>query len=66
MTLIGKFAGLAALAAFGAYHRYRLIPSLTDENAGTLNRSVRREIAVMMLVVILGGFLAYVPTPQMS
>lgn len=66
MTLIGKFAGLAALAAFGAYHRYRLIPNLTDENAGTLNRSVRREIAVMMLVVILGGFLAYVPTPQIS
>jgi len=65
VTLLGKFAGLVALAAFGAYHRYRLMPGLTAGNAVTLNRSVKREIAVMMLVVMLGGFLAYVPTPHL-
>ncbi len=63
-TLLGKVAGLAALAAFGAYHRYKLVPGLTVSNGGMLQRSVKREIAVMILVVMLGGFLAYVPTPH--
>lgn len=63
LTLVGKLAGLIALAAFGAYHRYRLMPSLgSDQRA--LTRSVTREIAVMMFVIMLGGFLAYVPTPH--
>jgi copper transport protein len=64
VTLLGKFAGLVALAAFGAYHRYRLLPRLSANGVGTMNRSVRREIVVMMLVIMLGGFLAYVPTPH--
>ena len=64
VTLLGKTAGLASLVAFGAYHRYRLLPRLNDSTFDSLERSVKREIAVMLLVVMLGGFLAYVPTPH--
>jgi copper transport protein len=64
LTLLGKVTGLAALGAFGAYHRYKLLPRLTAVSGGVLQKSVKREIAVMILVVMLGGFLAYVPTPH--
>lgn len=64
VTLLGKTAGLAALAAFGAYHRYRLLPRLADATLGAMQRSVKKEITLMIFVVMLGGFLAYVPTPH--
>lgn len=67
VTLLGKAGGLAALAAFGAYHRYKVLPRLNDSSSRlALNKSVRSEIGLMILVVMLGGFLAYVPTPHIQ
>lgn len=59
-----KIAGLLVLVGFGAYHRYALLPRLIPaEPAGgvALGRSVRGEIGVMLLVILIGGLLAYVP-----
>jgi copper transport protein len=59
-----KIAGLLVLVGFGAYHRYALLPRLTPAEPGggvALGRSVRSEIAVMTLVILIGGLLAYVP-----
>jgi copper transport protein len=66
LTVIAKIIGLLVLVAFGAYHRFRLLPRVFagDFQCG-FSGSVRREIVVMIAVVMLGGFLAYVPTPQM-
>ena len=58
-AMLGKIAGLLLLAAFGAYHRYRLIPGGKPVGA-----SVRREIAVMIATVMLGGILAHIPAPR--
>ncbi|HEX6575899.1 MAG TPA: copper resistance protein CopC [Gemmatimonadaceae bacterium] len=64
LTLLAKIAGLGVLFAFGAYHRSRLLPRLaTEGTAIALRRSVRAEIAVMIVVILIGGFLAYVPVP---
>jgi copper transport protein len=64
-TTLAKVAGLMVLAAFGARHRYRLLPRLAAaQGGGELLRSVRAEVAVMLLVVLIGGFLAYVPPPS--
>ena len=64
--VLGKTAGLLALAGFGAYHRKRLIPQLTAVAEGgevTMRSWVAREIWVMLVVILLGGMLAYVPPP---
>ena len=64
--VLGKTAGLLALAGFGAYHRKRLIPQLAAAAAGgevTMRAWVAREIWVMLVVILLGGMLAYVPPP---
>lgn len=63
---LAKTAGLLALAGFGAYHRQRLMPRLaTATNGGVvaMRVSVSREIWVMLVVILLGGLLAYVPPP---
>ena len=64
---LAKTAGLVALVGFGAYHRQRAVPrvtaSLSEVDAALLRSSVRREIIVMTVVVLLGGVLAYVPPP---
>jgi putative copper export protein len=64
--VLGKTAGLLALAGFGAYHRKRLIPQLAAAAQGgeiTMRVWVAREIWVMVAVMLLGGMLAYVPPP---
>jgi putative copper export protein len=49
---------------FGAHHRYRVLPRLAERTvADALARSLRREVAVMSLVILLGGLLAYVAPP---
>ena len=61
---LAKIAGLLVLVAFGAYHRYRLLPRLAPTAAATalsLRASVRAEVGVMLLVILIGGLLAYVP-----
>jgi copper transport protein len=57
-----KVAGVLILIAFGAHHRFRLLPRLEDAaTGGRLRDSVRFEVGVFLIVVLLGGLLAYVP-----
>lgn len=74
-VVLAKVVGLGALALFGAYHRLRILPALPVDdraeprasagaNSGArLARSTQRELGVMGAVILLGGLLAYVPTP---
>jgi copper transport protein len=63
--VIAKLAGLGVLVAFGAYHRFRLLPRLqAGLGASDFQRSVAREVGIMVFVVLLGGWLAYVPPPS--
>ena len=62
--VIAKMTGLAILIGFGAYNRYALLPRLdATDGARGLSRSVKMEIAVLATVILIGGFLAYEPTP---
>ena len=61
--VLAKVAGLVALAVFGAYHRGLVARVESAETARRLRASVAREIAVMLVVILLGGWLAYVPPP---
>ena len=65
---LAKSAGLFLLVGFGAYHRQRVMPRIAAAaraatDVATLRSSVAREIAVMVVVILLGGLLAYVPPP---
>ena len=58
-----KVAGFVVLVMFGAYHR-RIVPRMETTMARRhLRRSVRVEIAVMVIVAALGGLLATVAPP---
>jgi putative copper export protein len=62
--VLAKAAGLLALVGFGAYHRSRVLPRLARPGvAGGFAVTLRREVALMTLVILLGGLLAYVPPP---
>ena len=61
-----KSVGLLVLIAFGAYHRSRVLPRLTANGVTArsgFGRTLRGEVAVMGVVVLLSGLLAYVPPP---
>ena len=60
-----KVVGLLALIGFGAYHRFRVMPRVMmgADVTGIFATSLKREIAVLWLVVVLGGLLAYVSPP---
>jgi copper transport protein len=60
---LAKAAGLIVLVGFGAYHRYRALPTLDQSTMPLLRSSVKREVFVFSLVVLLGGLLAYMPLP---
>jgi putative copper export protein len=62
-VLLAKVAGLVALLAFGAHHRFRALPRLVGDSTTSahLATTLRRELATMAVVVLLGGLLAYVP-----
>jgi putative copper export protein len=64
--MLAKSAGFAALVAFGAYNRFRLIPALDAGEAGArpLRKSVRLEIIVVMVTVLIAVVLSQVPSPQ--
>jgi copper transport protein len=60
-----KIIGLLALIGLGAFNRYLLLPAMDDSTTRpALSRTVRQEIAIMTALIIIGGFLAYVPTPS--
>lgn len=59
-----KVLGLTLLVGAGAYNRFGLLPRLDESGATSkLSRSVRNEIVIVSIVILIGGFLAYVPTP---
>ena len=61
---LAKVAGLCVLVLFGAHHRYRVMPRLAESSTSDgFASSLRREVTVMTIVVLLGGLLAYVPPP---
>ena len=70
---LAKTGGLLVLVGFGAYHRQRVMPRLAAARAMSgaagvdscmlMRTSVRKELAVMAVVILLGGLLAYVPPP---
>jgi copper transport protein len=60
-----KLLGLGVLVLFGAHHRFRVLPRLAEAGvADGLTRSLRVELLVMSLVILVGGFLAYIPPPR--
>ena len=65
---LAKTAGFLVLVGFGAYHRQSVMPRIAheagDSDCAALRESVRREIIVMVAVIVLGGILAYVPPPE--
>jgi copper transport protein len=62
--VVAKVVGLAILVGFGAYNRFGLLPHLEDSGTTRrLSRSVSQELVVVTVVILIGGFLAYVPTP---
>jgi copper transport protein len=65
-VLLAKMAGLVVLVGFGAYHRFRVVPRLSSTSGGrTIGflSSLRAELSVLWLVVLLGGLLGYVSPP---
>ena len=66
VVVVAKVVGLLVLVAFGAYHRRRLLPAIAArgrEAVATLQSSVARELLVFCVVILLGGFLAYLTPP---
>jgi copper transport protein len=64
LIVLAKVAGVGVLVLFGAHHRFRVLPRLTDAAvAESFPISLRREIALISLLVLLGGLLAYLSPP---
>ena len=62
--VFNKMVGLVILIGFGIYNRVKLIPRLeAADTQKKLVRSVRLEMAIITVVVLLSGFVAYEPTP---
>lgn len=67
VVTLAKVAGLCVLVGFGAYHRARSLPRITQpQSIGTFARVLRAEVAVMALVILLGGWLAYISPPHVA
>jgi copper transport protein len=59
-----KMIGVLALIGLGAFNRFILLPVVDESDARpALTRTVRQEIAIVIVLILIGGFLAYVPTP---
>ncbi len=64
--VLAKMIGLAILVGIGAYNRFGLLPRLhAVEGPERLSRSMKAEIAVLTMIILIGGFLAYEPTPPL-
>jgi putative copper resistance protein D len=62
--VVAKALGLAILLGFGVYNRFGLLPRLEEpDTTQRLSRSVSQEIVIVIIVILIGGFLAYTPTP---
>lgn len=62
---IAKIVGLLVLVGYGAHHKFRVLPGLSRsaDRSAHFAASLRQELAVMIIVVLLGGLLGYVPPP---
>lgn len=61
-----KVAGLGVLVLFGAHHRFRVLPRLAEAGvADGFTRTLRTEVVVLSLLILVGGLLAYIPPPQL-
>lgn len=64
--VLAKMIGLAILVGLGAYNRFGLLPRLNaTDGPKRLSRSMKAEIAVLSMIILIGGFLAYEPTPPL-
>lgn len=64
--VLAKMMGLAILVGIGAYNRFGLLPRLhAVEGPKRLSRSMKAEITVLTMIILIGGFLAYEPTPPL-
>jgi putative copper export protein len=64
-VVILKVVGLGVLVLFGAHHKFRVLPRLAEAGvADGFSRTLRTEVLVLSLVILVGGLLAYVPPPQ--
>jgi copper transport protein len=68
---IAKIVGLLVLVGFGAHHKFRVLPALAGDArvSSRFAASLKRELVVMAVVILLGGLLGYVPPredPQLS
>lgn len=60
-----KTAVFLVLIGFGWHNRFRLVPDIEREECRVrLRASARRESTLMLVVLLIAGLLAYVPTPQ--
>ena len=69
LVIGAKVLGLLVLIAFGAYHRNRVVPYLSGASSARTSSfltSLRFELIVLWLVVLLGGLLGYISPPQPS
>jgi Uncharacterized protein, homolog of Cu resistance protein CopC len=66
LLVVAKIVGTLILIGFGAHHRLRAMPTGEDEHWSPelLASTLRGEIVVMALVVLIGGLLSYVPPPR--
>lgn len=65
--LIAKAAGLAVLVGYGAWHRQRVLPRLA-QTASPIDaaRTLRQELAVLLLVLVIAAILAATALPPGS
>jgi copper transport protein len=64
-VVILKIVGLGVLVLFGAHHRFRVLPRLAEAGvADGFTRTLRTEVLVLSLVILIGGLLAYIPPPR--
>lgn len=66
LLVLAKVAGTLALIGFGAHHRTRGMQKAGDAmwSPERFATTLRGEIVIMALVVLIGGLLSYVPPPQ--
>jgi putative copper export protein len=62
LLVLAKTAGFAGLLAFGAYHRFRILPTIRVNGAAAgLSGSVRKELTLAAAVVVIAAVLSHVP-----
>ena len=62
LLVLAKTAGLAGLVAFGAYHRFKMLPTIrVDGDGARLAVSVRKQLTLAAALVVIAAVLSHVP-----